>query len=112
VGRFPIDHVIPRTSGGPTQLDNLALACPHCNAHKWAHTRDLDPLSGELVSLYNPRTQVWAEHFQWSRQNRFELDGKTPCGRATIARLQMNHPDVVEVRRLLHLLGLFSAPEK
>ncbi len=32
VATFPIDHVLPRSSGGETILDNLALACPHCNA--------------------------------------------------------------------------------
>jgi len=31
---FEIDHVIPRSAGGPTQLDNLCLSCPTCNRHK------------------------------------------------------------------------------
>jgi 5-methylcytosine-specific restriction endonuclease McrA len=37
VATFPIDHIVPRSGGGETILENLALACPHCNAHKWAH---------------------------------------------------------------------------
>jgi 5-methylcytosine-specific restriction endonuclease McrA len=31
VATFPIDQVLPRSSGGETILDNLALACPHWN---------------------------------------------------------------------------------
>jgi 5-methylcytosine-specific restriction endonuclease McrA len=34
-GTFPIDHVTPRSLAGPTTLDNLALACPGRNGHKW-----------------------------------------------------------------------------
>ncbi|MGH7168835.1 MAG: HNH endonuclease [Gemmataceae bacterium] len=49
VATFPIDHVQRRGSGGETILENLALACPLCNAHKWAHTTGTDPLSGASV---------------------------------------------------------------
>jgi hypothetical protein len=110
VGRFPIDHVVPRSSAGLTEFANLALACPNCNARKWAHTTGIDPFSGETLSLFNPRTQVWSDHFEWSSANPFAVQGKTPCGRATIARLQMNHPDLMAVRALLAELGLFRGP--
>jgi len=108
VATFPIDHVLPRNSGGETILDNLALACPHCNAHKWAHTSDIDPLSGASVPLFHPRRQSWPDHFQWSVQEVGVLEGKTPCGRATIAQLQINDPDMVAIRQLLATLGLFT----
>ncbi len=107
IGRFPIDHVIPRTDGGPTDLANLAMACPHCNGHKWAHADGIDPTTNESVPLFNPRAHNWAEHFQWSVAVHGAVEGKTGCGRATIARLEMNHPDMVAVRRLLATLGLF-----
>ena len=29
-----LDHVIPRIKNGNTRVDNLALACPRCNASK------------------------------------------------------------------------------
>jgi hypothetical protein len=109
-GAFSIDHVIPRTLGGKTDLANLALSCPHCNAHKWAHATGIDPETDQAVALYHPRDQVWSDHFQWSAVNRVELQGKTPCGRATVARLQMNHPDVLVVRGLLLDLGIFPEP--
>ncbi len=55
VATFPVDHIVPRSGEGPTQLDNLALACPHCNAHKWTHTHARDPVSGKTVALFHPR---------------------------------------------------------
>ena len=108
VARFPIDHVMPRKSGGLTELGNLCLACPHCNAIKWAHTEGLDPVTGRYEPLYNPRTQSWAEHFRWSLLHDSPIiEGVTPVGRATINRLHLNHSDMVAIRRLLLQLGLF-----
>ena len=107
VATFPVDHATPRSRGGETIVDNLALACPHCNAHKWNHQDGVDPLSGQSVGLFNPRTQSWSDHFQWSRAQLGALEGKTACGRATIALLQMNHPVLLDIRRLLTELGLF-----
>src|SRR5207248_6166772 len=66
IATFPIDHPTPRSNGGLTVLTNLALACPHCNGHKWAHTSAPDPTSAEVVPLFNPRVDRWEEHFQWS----------------------------------------------
>jgi hypothetical protein len=110
LGEFEVDHVIPRSQGGPTALDNLALACPLCNAHKWAHQQGRDTATGETVPLFNPRTQVWHEHFQWSTANPFEIEGITPCGRATVAMLYMNHPRVVALRQLLSEMGVPIKP--
>ena len=107
VATFPIDHLIPQIAGGPTSLDNLALACPSCNGHKWKHSEGIDPLSGTACRVFNPRTDIWSHHFRWSREPVGQLEGLTPCGRATIARLQINHPDLLALRRLLATLGLF-----
>jgi hypothetical protein len=112
VGRFPIDHVVPRTRGGPTELTNLALACPHCNGSKWAHVDGIDPATGQAVALFNPRTQRWVEHFRWSESDPSLAEGITACGRATINRLQLNHLDMVAIRRALIALGLFPEVER
>jgi len=106
VGGFELDHVRPRSRGGQTDMANMALACPHCNARKWAHIDGEDPVSGQQVALFNPRTQRWEEHFQWSVQHPFEIVGLSAHGRATVARLQMNHPDLVSIRRLLAAIGI------
>jgi len=107
VATFPIDHIIPRTRKGETVLSNLALACPHCNGHKWALVDGVDPSTSQPASLFNPREQVWAEHFAWSAADPVVLEGKTPNGRATIARLLINAPVMITVRRLLLELGIW-----
>ena len=106
VGGFEVDHIVPRSRGGQTDWANVALACPHCNARKWAHVEGEDPASGQQVALFNPRTQRWEDHFQWAAQSSFAIVGLSAQGRATIARLQMNHPDLVNIRRLLATLGI------
>jgi HNH endonuclease len=106
IGGFEIDHILPRSRGGQTAMANLALACPHCNAHKWAYIDGEDPVSGQTIVLFNPRIQAWEEHFQWSERSPFEIEGITAHGRATVVRLQMNHPNLVNIRRLLAALDL------
>ena len=108
VATFPIDHIIPRTHGGHTEIANLALACPHCNAHKWAHTHGTDPNTGLVVALFHPRQDPWEEHFRWSVADDIVIEGVSARGRATVSRLQMNHPSLIEVRRHLRKLGLPS----
>jgi hypothetical protein len=106
VGGLEVDHILPRSRGGQTDMANVALACPHCNARTWAHIDGEDRTSGQRVALFHPRTQRWEEHFQWSAQHPFEIVGISVYGRATVARWQMNHPDLVSIRRLLAGLGI------
>src|SRR5438874_285463 len=63
---FSVEHIVPRSRGGKTEPGNLALACQGCNNHKYAHVAAVDPISGEEVSLYHPRTDIWSEHFAWN----------------------------------------------
>ncbi|GAP94508.1 hypothetical protein NIES2104_10190 [Leptolyngbya sp. NIES-2104] len=49
--------------------------------------RDLE--SAAIVSLFNPRQQIWMEHFVWSADGT-QIIGTTPIGRATCERLDMN----------------------
>jgi hypothetical protein len=76
-----VDHVIAEKHGGPTSLENLALACFHCNNHKGSNIAGLDPVSGELSRLFHPRSDTWAEHFQWSGA---VLNGTSVIGRVTV----------------------------
>ncbi len=105
VATFPIDHVIPRTAGGTTAPDNLALTCPHCNAQKWTAMEGIDPGTGASAPLFHPRQDAWEEHFEWASSG--VLAGRTAVGRATIVGLQMNDPGMVELRILLAELGIF-----
>ena len=97
--RMTVDHIIPSAAGGTTTEDNLWLACRHCNEFKGVQTKARDPQTGEVVNLFNPRKQIWHEHFVWS-ENGTEIIGKTPCGRATVSALNMNNPKIVVARRM------------
>ena len=108
VATFPIDHILPRSAGGTNEPSNLALTCPHCNAHKWTATEGPDPETGEVARIFNPRADDWAAYFEWSRERQGELWGRTPTGRATVAALHINAPDMVVLRILLVEVGLFS----
>lgn len=92
-----IDHIIPRAEGGSSDPSNLCLACSSCNAYKQAKTTGIDPGSGELIALFHPRMQQWEEHFAWD-DNPARIVGLTPCGRATIETLRLNHPLLVSAR--------------
>jgi hypothetical protein len=50
------------------------------------------------VRLFNPRRDDWDEHFRWDGP---VLHGRTEIGKVTIRVLRINHPDAVEMRRLL-----------
>jgi hypothetical protein len=100
---FEVDHVLPHSQGGPTTLANLAFACG-CNSYKGDRTHALDPQTGRQVRLFNPRRQRWARHFAWSEGSLLIL-GRTATGRATVAALHLNRPELVNLRRLLHLIG-------
>ena len=101
---FQIDHVISRQHGGPTVAGNLALCCPHCNLHKGPNLSGIDPVSGNIVPLFNPRLQRWEEHFFLSGPR---LEGHTPEARAAISVLVLNDVAMLEVRAELISLGMF-----
>jgi hypothetical protein len=105
VGGFVLDHILPRSAGGPTELENLAFACPHCNLHKLDHRTGLDEETGDPEPLFNPRTQQWSEHFRFTAGITITVVGTTACGRATINRLDLNHPELLRLRSLLAELG-------
>jgi hypothetical protein len=101
---FTFDHIKPRSLGGLTTADNLALACFSCNQHKAARMAASDPATGFSAPLFHPRQQNWDEHFTWD--DTFTLmQGMTPTGRATIAALHLNRLGLVNLRRLLYQFG-------
>lgn len=94
---FTVDHVVPVSLGGINNLDNLALACFHCNRRKTNRLTAIDPQSGEETSLFNPRQNRWDEHFIWSRDGRLII-GLTRTGRATATALAFNRDRVIAIR--------------
>ncbi len=93
-----IDHLIPVSLGGQTEENNLWLACSLCNKHKANRMTAVDPITGQHMPLFNPRWQIWQEHFQWAAKGA-QIIGITPIGRATVAALRLNQPSLVNARR-------------
>ncbi len=93
-----MDHLVPEALGGLTEEENLWLACSLCNDCKSDRLAAADPVTREVVRLFNPRRQVWNEHFRWSTEGD-EIIGLTPMGRATVIALNLNRPVLVHARR-------------
>ncbi len=99
-----MDHLLPESLGGLSEEENLWLACARCNAHKSDRIAAADPETGQMVHLFHPCRQSWAEHFHWSPDGE-RIDGLTPEGRATVAALQLNRKVLVDARRLWVQVG-------
>lgn len=97
-GTLEIEHIIPKARSGSNAEANLWLACRPCNGYKSDQTHAIDPITEENVTLFNPRTQKWSEHFTWSDEGIYIL-GLTAWGRATVKALQMNNTTAITVRR-------------
>ncbi len=103
---FPphIDHIVSRKHGGLSDIENLAYACVLCNRSKGSDVAALDPRSGEIVRLFHPREDLWADYFQ--------LDGCSiraisDVGAATAGLLRFNAPERLAERSLLQSLGSY-----
>ena len=99
---FHIEHINPRKHGGTDEAENLALACHQCNLRKGTNLTGRDPDTNEIVRLFDPRRDRWAEHFKF---NGCWIVGLTAVGRTTSWVLQMNSDDRLELRTILMELG-------
>jgi hypothetical protein len=95
VASLHVEHVIPKKHQGSDDTDNLALACVDCNLYKGTNVAGFDPQTGRLTQLFNPRQQEWGAHFE--RRGALIL-GRTAVGRTTVAVLNMNSAEQLELR--------------
>jgi hypothetical protein len=102
-----VDHIIATQHRGPTLSENLALCCGRCNRHKGPNVGGIDPATGQLTRLFNPRADRWSEHFSWSGAR---IVGVTDVGRATVQVLAINHPHRLAARRALIAAGKLRLP--
>ena len=102
--RHEPDHIVPLQHGGSTTQDNLALACLRCNRRKGPNVGSFDPETGLLVPFFNPRKQIWAEHFTLDGAVIRPLSGP---GRVTEKILAINEPERVEERAQLAAAGMY-----
>ena len=98
LGPLEIEHIIPQALGGTNDETNLWLACRLCNSYKGAQVDGLDIETGLIVKLFNPRIEIWSEHFRWTEFGD-QIVGISPSGRATVVALQLNNVLAVTVRR-------------
>ena len=102
-----IDHVIAVKHGGQTVSENLAYACAECNLYKGTDFATIDPATGAIVPLFNPRTQAWHEHFEF---NGAWITGLTVMGRVTIELLHLNGDARLLERETLIADGHYPPP--
>lgn len=102
--QFHLEHVVPSSRGGATDLENLAWACPGCNLRKSDRIEVIDDETGVAIRLFSPRLQNWREHFAWDD---YQIVGLTDIGRATIAALDFNHERRIRIRQAEQTFGLF-----
>lgn len=99
-----VDHIIAVKHGGETTADNLALSCLSCNRHKGSDFATIDQVTKEIVPLFNPRRQVWDEHFYIEHAR---IEGKTQIGQGTARLLQFNIPNRLLQRQVLMNQGQY-----
>jgi hypothetical protein len=95
---------MPLSLGGLEVLENLALACFHCNRRKTNLLKVVDSQSNQVTPLFNPRQQFWHEHFIWS-VDRLYIRALTPIGRVTIVTLDLNRDRVIHIRAADQVIG-------
>jgi 5-methylcytosine-specific restriction endonuclease McrA len=101
-----VEHIVPVARGGKDTMTNWALPYRACNFYKAALIRGRDPDSDAVVRLFHPREDQWENHFQVAPESG-EIVGRTPIGRATVARLGINSAAQVAARQQWIRLGLF-----
>ena len=65
----------------------------------------------EIVPLFHPRRQRWSDHFAWNEDSTLII-GLTGTGRAPVAALHLNRVAVVNLRRVLRVVGAHPPPER
>jgi hypothetical protein len=99
-----VDHIIAEKHEGQTTDDNLALACFECNRYKGSDIASIDPQTGQVTPLFNPRQQKWIDHFALEGA---EIVPITPEGRTTVRLLRLNAAHRLQRREQLVELGRY-----
>jgi hypothetical protein len=99
-----LDHLIAVKHRGRTTANNLACSCAECNRYKGTDLTSIDPVTGGIVPLFNPRKQKWSEHFKLVG---VRIEGRTATGRATVELLQLNSDQRLLERTILQEDGRY-----
>lgn len=66
----------------------------------------IDPVTGQLDPLFNPRSQTWSDHFKLAGGRVIAL---TDIGRVTERLLKLNLPERIDVRETLAETGRYPS---
>jgi hypothetical protein len=97
---YEVDHIIAEKHDGATEAGNLAYTCARCNRSRGTDLGSFDPQTREFTFLFNPRMQVWEEHFVVQEEL---IVGITAVGRTTAKLLQMNTEERLAERRGMNI---------
>jgi hypothetical protein len=100
-----VDHIVAEKHRGDTVEGNLCFACLDCNRHKGSDFGSFDPETNQVTLLFNPRKQMWEEHFRLAGALIIPL---SPEGRVTVFLLKLNDDLRVRSRQALLEAGLYS----
>ena len=101
-----IDHIISIKHRGQTEFENLALACQPCNRNKGSDLGSISENSTKLVRFFNPRTDIWHEHFRVNSDA--EIETLTEIGEVTAFIFGFNEPERIAERKGLIEIGHYS----
>lgn len=93
--------------GGSTTPDNLAYACIFCNLQKGTDLGSINWQTGELVRFFNPRRDVWGEHFELDEA---VIQPLTDIGEVTARILEFNNSDRLLERQALIAVDRYPSP--
>jgi hypothetical protein len=94
-----MEHIKPKSLGGSDDLNNLAAACYRCNEFKGAKISEIDLRTGNSSRLFNPRTDLWSNHFTWI-DGGTQVAGASLIGDVTVIALRLNNEDIIAARAL------------
>jgi hypothetical protein len=101
-----VDHIISEKHDGPTEANNLAYACAFCNRAKGSDVGSIVQRTGAFVRFFNPRIELWAEHFVLEGVRIVAL---SDIGEVTTRILDFNNEERLFERQTLHAIGRYPS---
>lgn len=103
-----VDHIISEKHDGPTDAENLAFACPFCNRAKGTDVGSLSSTARQFVRFYNPRTDLWRDHFLIRGAT---IEYLTTIGEVTTKILRFNDSERILERTALQSISRYPPRE-
>lgn len=104
-----VDHVVAERHGGKTVRENLAYSCFRCNRLKGSDLTSIDPQTGNIIRLFDPRADKWRRHFRFA--DNATIEPLTAVGRTTVQFLRLNDIEWVALRAELQRQSRYIPPQ-